>query len=102
MRLPEIFRASIFGAPSERHASRNGRLEHFQEKLALAEAAVESRFPCENATMQTEHFQEKWNPVFRAKMRQCKRSIFRKSGIRFSVRKCDNAKMIGEEMGAAT
>jgi hypothetical protein len=52
MRLPEIFGASIFGAPSERHASRNDRLEHFQEKLALAEAGVESGFPSENATMQ--------------------------------------------------
>jgi hypothetical protein len=37
---------------SERHASRNDRLEHFQEKLALAEAGVESGFPSENATMQ--------------------------------------------------
>jgi hypothetical protein len=52
MRLPEIFGASIFGAPSERHVSRNDRLEHFREKLALAEAGVESGFPSENATMQ--------------------------------------------------
>jgi hypothetical protein len=37
---------------AERHASRNDRLEHFQEKLALAEAGVESGFPSENATMQ--------------------------------------------------
>jgi hypothetical protein len=34
------------------------------------------------------HFQEKWNPVFRPKMRPLQESIFRKSGIRFSARKC--------------
>jgi hypothetical protein len=48
---------------SERHASRNDRLEQFQENHAL-------------------HLMQ--------------------GGTRFSVRKCDNAKMIGEEMGAAT
>jgi hypothetical protein len=30
------------------------RLEHFQEKHALAEARVESGFPSENATMRNE------------------------------------------------
>src|SRR5713226_2778845 len=39
-----------------------------------------------------EHFQEKWSPVFRREMRPCKASISRKSGVRFSVRKCDHAK----------
>jgi hypothetical protein len=30
----------------------SGRLEHFQEKHALAKARVETGFPSENATMQ--------------------------------------------------
>jgi hypothetical protein len=30
-------------------------MEHFQEKPALAQAAVAPGFPSENATMQTEH-----------------------------------------------
>jgi hypothetical protein len=30
---------------------------------------VESGFPSENAAKSMKHFQEKWNPVFRQKMR---------------------------------
>jgi hypothetical protein len=59
---------------------------------------VDAGFPSENAITQEAHFQEKWTPVFRQKMRSLekKERIFRKYKF------VESATSIGTDVGFAT